>query len=593
MKGNALSERPWWQRRVIYQIYPRSFQDSNGDGVGDLKGILERIDYLAWLGIDAVWISPVYPSPMADFGYDVADYVGIDPVFGTLSDFDHLVTALHRRGVRIILDFVPNHTSDEHPWFREARASRDNPRRNWYIWRDPRPDGAPPNNWQSVPGGSAWEFDHATGQYYCHSFLTKQPDLNWRNPNMRAAMYDVLRFWLDRGVDGFRVDVLGRLIKDEHFRDDPLNPDYRDGEPPYRRVLPRYSSDQPEVLKIAAEMRRVLQEYPDERLLIGEIYLPVDRLVAYYGPNLTGVQLPFNFNLMWVDWNPAAILRLICEYEALPRALHSCVLGNNDQQRVASRLGQAQARVGMVLLMTLRGTPTLYYGDELGLENVPIPREQLRDAFGLTLPDTGQGRDPERTPMPWNDSRNAGFTTGEPWLPLGKDHPAMSVEVQKRRADSMLNLTRALLELRHGEPASLHLGPLRLMATFRYTRTWAGGATQLNLDAVPKVVGLTRAAGQSNSRRISRAGELVLTVPWRTRRSSAERTRLFQPEACLASARRSHVVVPARRERRRWSRYPNKSALSFGVRFCCSRRTIPKRSSSPAPLRLSSSDHTM
>lgn len=519
MKGNALSERPWWQRRVIYQIYPRSFQDSNGDGVGDLKGILERVDYLAWLGIDAVWISPVYPSPMADFGYDVADYVGIDPVFGTLADFDHLVTALHRHGVRIILDFVPNHTSDEHPWFREARASRDNPRRNWYIWRDPRPDGAPPNNWQSVPGGSAWEFDHATGQYYYHSFLTKQPDLNWRNPNMRAAMYDVLRFWLDCGVDGFRVDVLGRLIKDANFRDDPLNPDYRDGEPPYRRVLPRYSSDQPEVLKIAAEMRRVLQEYPDERLLIGEIYLPVDRLVAYYGPNLTGVQLPFNFNLMWVDWNPAAILRLICEYEAaLPLgAWPSWVLGNHDQQRVASRLGQAQARVGMVLLMTLRGTPTLYYGDELGLENVPIPREQLRDAFGLTVPDTGQGRDPERTPMPWNVSRNAGFTTGEPWLPLGKDHPAMSVEVQKRRADSMLNLTRALLELRHGEPA-LSLGdwgPLQVDGdVLAYTRTWAGRRfiIVLNLDAVPKVVGFDE--GLAGSIELSthqgRAGELVL-----------------------------------------------------------------------------------
>jgi alpha-glucosidase len=495
MRGNPVSERPWWQQALIYQIYPRSFQDSNGDGVGDLNGVLERVDYLAWLGVDAVWISPVYPSPMADFGYDVADYVGIDPVFGTLNDFDQLVEALHRRGIRLILDFVPNHTSDEHLWFRESRVSRDSPKRDWYIWRDPQPDGAPPNNWQSFPSGSAWEFDRATGQYYCHSFLTKQPDLNWRNPNVRTAMYDVLRFWLDRGVDGFRVDVLGRLIKDAQFRDDPLNPDYRDDEPPYRRVLPLYSSDQPEALEITAEMRQVLEEYPDERLLIGEIYLPVDRLVAYYGPDLTGAHLPFNFNLMWVDWKPAAILRLIREYEAAlpPGAWPSWVLGNHDQQRVASRLGPAQARVAMVLLMTLRGTPTLYYGDELGLEDVPIPREQLRDPFGFSLPDTGQGRDPQRTPMPWDDSPNAGFTAGQPWLPLGKDHPAISVEVQRRHPGSMLALTRALLELRHLEP-SLSLGdwaPLPVDGdVLSYTRTRPGRRfiIVLNLESVRQVV---------------------------------------------------------------------------------------------------------
>ncbi len=495
MKGNALSERPWWQRAVIYQIYPRSFQDSNGDGVGDLKGILERVDYLAWLGVDAVWTSPVYPSPMADFGYDVADYLNIDPLFGTLRDFDQLVESLHRRGIRLILDFVPNHTSEAHPWFRESRASRNNPKRDWYIWRDPSADGGPPTNWRSFPSGSAWKLDHETGQYYLHSFLTVQPDLNWRNPDVRAAMYDVLRFWLNRGVDGFRVDVLARLIKDAQFRDDPLNPDYCDGEPPYRRVLPRYSSDQPEVLEITAEMRRVLEEYPGERLLIGEIYLPVDRLVAYYGPNLTGAHLPFNFNLMWTNWRPEAILRLIRDYEAVlpPGAWPNWVLGNHDQKRVASRLGPAQARVAMVLLVTLRGTPTLYYGDELGLENVPIPREQLRDPFGFSLPDTGQGRDPQRTPMPWDNSRNAGFTTGRPWLPLGKEHPAISVEVQKRQSGSMLALTRALLELRHREP-SLSLGdwaPLPVDGdVLAYTRTWAGRRfiVTLNLDSVPKVI---------------------------------------------------------------------------------------------------------
>jgi len=258
-----VTEQPWWQKAVIYQIYPRSFQDSNGDGVGDLNGILERVDYLSWLGIDAVWISPIYPSPMADFGYDVANYVDIDPLFGTLADFDRLVKALHERGIRIILDFVPNHTSDEHPWFQEARASRDDPKRNWYIWRDPRPDGGPPNNWLSVASGdSAWKYDPLTAQYYYHAFLDKQPDLNWRNPAVRAAMYEVLRYWLERGVDGFRVDTIWRLIKDAEFRDNPVNPDCRESDPPFRRLLPLHSADQPEVLEIAAEMRRVLAKYP-------------------------------------------------------------------------------------------------------------------------------------------------------------------------------------------------------------------------------------------------------------------------------------------------------------------------------------------
>ena len=489
-----MSERAWWQKAVIYQIYPRSFQDSDGDGVGDLKGIIERVDYLTWLGVDAVWISPFFPSPMADCGYDVADYVAIDPLFGTLADFDRLVEALHLRGIRIILDFVPNHTSDEHPWFRESRASRDSPKRDWYIWRDPQPDGAPPNNWQSFPGGSAWELDPATGQYYLHSFLAKQPDLNWRNSNVRAAMYAVLRFWLERGVDGFRVDVLWRLIKDATFRNDPPNPDYRDGEPDFRRVVPLYSADQPEAVEITMEMRQVLEAYAGERLLIGEIYLPVNRLVAYYGPNLTGAQLPFNFHLMWVGWKPAAILRLIREYEKAlpPGAWPSWVLGNHDQARIASRLGPAQARVAMLLLLTLRGTPTLYYGDELGLENVPIPRKRLRDPFALSSPDGGQGRDPERTPMPWDSSRNAGFTTGEPWLPLGKDHPTKSVEVQKHDPGSMLALTRALLELRHREP-SLSLGnwaPLPVDGdVLCYTRTCPnrGFVIALNLQSAPKV----------------------------------------------------------------------------------------------------------
>jgi alpha-glucosidase len=491
-----VSEQPWWQSAVIYQIYPRSFQDSNGDGVGDLKGILERVDYLSWLGIDAVWLSPIYPSPMADFGYDVADYTDIDPLFGTLADFDRLIQALHEHNIRIILDFVPNHTSDEHPWFQEARSSRDNPRRDWYIWRDPRPDGGPPNNWLSVAtGASGWKFDPSTKQYYYHAFLPQQPDLNWRNPAVRRAMYDALRFWLDRGVDGFRLDTIWRLIKDAEFRDNPVNPDYREGDPPFRRLLQIHSTDQPEIFEVMADMRCVLAEYPGDRLLIGEIYLPVKRLVAYYGPKLTGAHLPFNFNLMFVAWTPAAVLRLVREYEAAlpPGAWPNWVLGNHDQPRIASRLGRAQARVAMVLLLTLRGTPTLYNGEELGLENVPIPPERARDPFGLHMPGTGQGRDPERTPMPWDGSANAGFTTGEPWLPLGEDNVAMNLEAQRRDPGSMLALTRALLALRRKEPA-LSLGDWAPLAVegnvLAYTRSREERrfAVLLNLGPKPQAV---------------------------------------------------------------------------------------------------------
>jgi alpha-glucosidase len=490
-----MSAPPWWQKAVIYEIYPRSFQDSDGDGVGDLAGILQRVDYLSWLGVDAVWICPIYPSPMADFGYDVADYTAIHPLFGTMADFERLVAALHERGIRLILDFVPNHSSDQHPWFREARASRDNPRRDWYIWRDPVPDGGPPNNWVSQAGGSAWELDPRTGQYCYHAFLKEQPDLNWRNPAVRAAMYDALRFWLDKGVDGFRVDVLWHMIKDAEFRDDPWNPAYVEGQPDFRRVRAVYSADQPEVLEIAQEMRGVLAEYPGDRLLIGEIYLPVERLAAYYGADLGAVHLPFNFNLMWAPWRPDAIMHLISAYEAVlpPGGWPSWVLGNHDQMRIASRLGPAQARVAMMLLLTLRGTPTLYYGDELGLTNVPIPAGRERDPFGIRQPGTGQGRDPVRTPMPWDRTATGGFTTGVPWLPLGEHHARYSVEAQKPDPKSMLALTRALLDLRRRERA-LSLGdwsPLAVagdVLAFARTHNERRVAVVLNLDPAPKSV---------------------------------------------------------------------------------------------------------
>jgi alpha-glucosidase len=444
----------WWKRGVIYQIYPRSFLDSNGDGIGDLSGIQRQLDYCVSLGVDALWISPIYPSPMADFGYDVSDYTGVHPIFGTLSQFDELLGEIKRRGMKLILDFVPNHTSDMHPWFRESRGSRTSRRRDWYLWRDPAKDGGPPNNWLSNFGGSAWQFDEPSGQYYYHAFLKEQPDLNWRNPDVRAAMHDVLRFWLNRGVDGFRVDVLWHLIKDDQWRDNPANPDYRPGGPPHHSQIPLYTTDRPEVQGIVAGLRRVVDEY-DSRVLIGEIYLPVERLVAYYGANLEGVHLPFNFQLLQSMWNARGLATLIDRYErSLPEGgWPNWVLGNHDNPRIASRVGVSQARVAAMLLLTLRGTPTLYYGDEIGMVNVPVPPNRIQDPFEKNVPGMGLGRDPARTPMQWDASPNAGFSTTEPWLPVSDDYQIVNVRSAAEDPQSLLSLYRRLLQIRRAHPA--------------------------------------------------------------------------------------------------------------------------------------------
>ena len=306
----------WWQRAIIYQIYPRSYQDTNGDGIGDLEGVRRRLDHLQTLGIDTIWLSPIYPSPMADFGYDVADYGDIDGRFGTMADFDRLIADVHARGMRLVLDFVPNHSSDRHPWFVQSRSSRNSPKRDWYIWRDPKPDGSPPNNWMSHFGGRAWTLDPTTGQYYLHSFLKEQPDLNWRNRQVEQAMFDVLRFWLGKGVDGFRVDVIWCLIKDEHLRDNPPNAAWKPGMSDRERLISIYECDRPEMMGLVETMRGVLDAYPGDRLLIGEIYLPLDRLVAYYGPGLRGAQMPFNFLLIGTPWTADAVGRIVADYNA-------------------------------------------------------------------------------------------------------------------------------------------------------------------------------------------------------------------------------------------------------------------------------------
>ncbi|MDF2118557.1 alpha-amylase family glycosyl hydrolase [Roseiarcaceae bacterium H3SJ34-1] len=485
------SSESWWRYGIFYQIYPRSFQDSNADGVGDIAGIIDRLPYLLAFGVDAVWLSPIFPSPMADFGYDISDYTGIDPLFGSMEDFDALISAVHANGLKLILDLVPNHTSDQHPWFIESRGSRDAQKRDWYIWRDPAADGGPPNNWMSEFGGSAWTYDSATQQYYYHAFLAQQPDLNWRNPDVRQAIYDVMRFWLRKGVDGFRVDVIWHLIKDAELRNNPPNPDYREGRPPNERILTRYSSDQPEVHNVIAEMRRVTDEF-EARVLIGEIYLPFERLVAYYGKDLSGAHLPFNFALLSAPWNARSIEKIIADYEAaLPAgAWPNWVLGNHDRPRVASRVGQAQASVAAMLLLTLRGTPTLYYGDEIGMRQVAIAPGQVRDPFEKNVPGIGVGRDGCRTPMQWNATRYAGFSTATPWLPLSDDFAQDNVASLQADARSILSLYKALIALRKKLPA-LTSGDYAPIAAqddlLLYRRQCEGSAVviALNLGARP------------------------------------------------------------------------------------------------------------
>jgi len=451
----------WWKNGVIYQIYPRSFLDTNGDGIGDLEGVIQKLDYLNdgsddSLGIDAIWLSPIFPSPMADFGYDVSDYCDIHPLFGDLEVFDRLVAEAHHRNIKIILDYVPNHTSDQHPWFLESRSSRDNPKRDWYIWRDAKTDGSLPNNWGSAFGGPAWEWDELTGQYYLHSFLKEQSDLNWRNPEVKNAMLAVLRFWLERGVDGFRMDVVGMLLKDPALHDNPIMEENADSTSPtnlYYHQLHLHDQDMDEVHAIIREIRAVLDEYP-ERCGVGELWYELPRWVKYYGSNGDELQLPFNFRLMKQLWNAQAIKQSVDEMEqALPEfAWPNYVLSSHDAERLVSRIGEKQARVAAMLLLTLRGTPTLYYGEELGMKNGVISPKQMQDPQGFRL-GAEFSRDYGRTPMQWTNGSYAGFSSVEPWLPLTLDYQTKNVQAENSDPTSMLHLYRELIHLRKQRPA--------------------------------------------------------------------------------------------------------------------------------------------
>ena len=481
----------WWQTGVVYQVYPRSFLDSNGDGVGDLRGITSKLDYLHWLGVDVIWLSPIYPSPMADFGYDITNHTDVHPLFGTLEDLDNLLHEAHRRDLKLILDFVPNHTSDEHPWFQESRSSRSSELRDWYIWRDPAPDGGPPNNWISRFGGSAWQFDIQTEQYYLHLYDVKQPDLNWRNPRVRQTMMDVMRFWLDRGVDGFRVDALEVLLKDERFLDNPLNPLWLPSDPFYARLLEIYAVDQPGMHEIMQEMRALTESY-GQRVLIGELSLPIERLMPYYGKQLDEIHLPFNFHFVNMSiWEASTVRQAVERYEAaLPQgAWPNWVLGNHDQPRIATRVGRNQARLTQMLLLTLRGTPTCYYGDELGMQDVQLPKEAIHDPRGKIYPEFG--RDPVRTPMQWDGGINAGFCPDgvRPWLPIAHDYQTFNVATEQHEPRSFLTLTRALLNARRSHLA-LTLGSYQtveqeITTCFVYLRQHEGQRCLVALNFSP------------------------------------------------------------------------------------------------------------
>ncbi len=449
----------WWRDGVLYQIYPRSYMDTNGDGVGDLRGVTARLDHLAWLGVEGIWLDPVMPSPNDDWGYDVADYVNVDAALGTLADADELIAEAAKRGIRVIMDLVPNHTSDRHPWFQDSKSSRTSKHRDWYVWADPQPDGSPPNNWNMAfdPRVPAWTFDEHTGQYYLNQFLPSQPDLNWWNPEVRDTFDDILRFWFDRGVAGFRIDVAHSIVKDAQLRDNP--PATKDDHwwVQLRGQRTTYSACRPEVHDVLRRWRKLADGYDPPRALIGETYvLEPEAFASFYG-NDDELNLAFNFMLIHSRFRAEELRTAIETAERLlpETAWPVWTAGNHDNHRFPTRWADndpARARTAMVMLMGLRGTPFLYYGDEIGMTDTEIPLERVLDPVGR-FHGPRMGRDPERTPMHWTAVEGAGFSTPgvEPWLPYG-DYRSTNVDAQRNDPDSMLTLTHDLVRLRNTLP---------------------------------------------------------------------------------------------------------------------------------------------
>jgi alpha-glucosidase len=504
----------WWREGVLFQIYPRSFADSNGDGIGDLRGVIAHLDYLQWLGIDGIWLNPITVSPDKDFGYDVADYCQVQPAFGDLGTVDELIAEASRRGIRVILDLVPNHTSDQHPWFLDSRRSRDARRRDWYVWAGPRPHGGLPNNWLSAFGGPAWSLDDKTGQYYLHQFLPEQPDLNWWNPDVRDAFDDILRFWFDRGVAGFRIDVANAIVKDRQLRDNPPVP--VQGPPT------TFNANQPEVHEVFQRWRRVANGYSPPRILIGETGVPqVADLARYYGAD-DQLHLAFNFAFSEAPFRANALRGVI---EATEKALPTSAwpvytASNHDMSRFPTRWGdgdEAKARCALLVLLTLRGTPFLYYGDEIGMRDTPIARADIKDWAGAG---NGRSRDPERTPMPWTSGPGAGFTTatGRTWQPLG-DVKSVNVADQRRDPGSVLSLVRDLIVFRRTSP-DLRSGAYASLPAPSGVWAWhRGGSTTVALNLsdaearVDGVDGVVRIATDRQRERETVRGTLTLR-PW-------------------------------------------------------------------------------
>lgn len=455
------SDYLWWKNGIIYQIYPRSFSDSNGDGIGDLNGITARLDYLADLGIDAIWLSPINTSPDKDFGYDISNYEDIDPKYGTLADFDRMVAEAHKRGIRVVMDGVFNHTSDQHPWFVESRKSKDNPYRNWYLWRPGR-NGGKPNNWQSIFGGDGWQFDQATGEYYFHMFVKEQPDLNWRNPAVPRAILEAVRFWLDRGVDGFRLDVFNAYFKHPDLPDNPPKLGLRG----FDRQHHIYDTSQPEMMPFLADLRALLDLYP-ERYAVGETFLASpEQTAAYMGDR--ALHAAFNFDFLQRPFSAAGFARAIQSWsEALgPLRWPNNVLNNHDNPRTTTRYhfdaADRRSRLAALMLLTLRGTPFLYYGEEIGMRDISVSRAEILDPVGKKFWPFHKGRDGCRSPMQWNASPYAGFSTAKPWLKVHPEYPTRNVEAQQAAGDSLLHFYRQVIHLRKESPA-LHSGEQALI----------------------------------------------------------------------------------------------------------------------------------
>jgi alpha-glucosidase len=448
----------WWQDAVFYEIYPRSFADSNGDGIGDLNGIASKLDYLKDLGVDAIWISPCYPSPQVDFGYDVSDYENIDPMYGTLKDFQHLAGSAKKRDIRIIMDFVLNHTSPQHQWFLDSASSRSSLHRDWYIWRDGKAPGIPPNNWISDFGGSAWQLDAKTGQYYYHFFAIGQPDLNWRDPAVEKAMFDVTRFWYKHGVSGFRLDAVDLLFEDPQLHDNPVLEGKNEfGDP---NMENKYNDKLPEVHSELKKLRQVADQ--SNAVLIGETYTANrDELKEYYGDHNDEIQMPMDFMFCKVNKLSAPEFRTQIANAESTGGWPVYVISNHDMPRSYVRYGDGQhndqiAKLMAGMYLTLRGTPILYYGEELGMENNDPQRKQdVKDPLGIAGWPQEKGRDGERTPMQWNNSANAGFTSGAPWLPLPESYQTHNVASESEDANSVLQFYKHLLALRHRERALL------------------------------------------------------------------------------------------------------------------------------------------